>query len=64
MPGATSEQRFDTQYTVYQRPVPIGTSNGLIRIVGEPGWPPDATDGELIDRLVVWIADLPDLGGE
>ena len=42
----------------------IGTSNGLVYIVGELHWPPEDVDGQMIDRLVVWIAELPPIGGD
>lgn len=41
----------------------IGTSNGLVYILGELDWPPDDVSGDLMDRLVVWIAELPERGG-
>jgi hypothetical protein len=44
----------------------IGTSNGLVYIVGELDWPRDSVEGtyeEFVDEYVVWIAELPDQGG-
>ena len=65
--GITWTQVPDTDDVFPERSITraIGTSKGLVYIVGELDWPPidGAGGGVLIDRLVVWIAELPDEGG-
>lgn len=68
--GITWVQVPDTADVFPERSITraIGTFNGLVFIVGELDWPADRVDGSfedvVDDALVVWIAELPPIGGE